>query len=298
VPRTTLTNHDLERRLDTSDEWVRTRTGISQRNVLTDGELLPDIAAEAARTALARASLKPSDLDAIVVGTVSSDYAFPSLGCQLQHRLGVQEIPSFDVAAACSGFIYALTIADNALRAGQWRRVLVIGADALSTMVDWNDRRTAVLFGDGAGAAAAGHSGVDRDTNAEYVLVKGVFLNVGLPFADLAHPSGVVFSAFLHPLQYQHRVDTRRHPPKHHARGQLSYQRAMVVGDFAALRERLHSTGLTGEDKVRIHTTVGEYQVVDHRFGRGLPGVTLTADRRAAAGADETVEQPQHPVLR
>jgi 3-oxoacyl-[acyl-carrier-protein] synthase-3 len=152
TPQTLLTNHDLQRRMDTSDEWVRSRTGIRQRQVITQGESLVDIAAEASRTAMARAGLSPADLDAIIVGTVSSDYAFPSFACQLQHRLGAREIPSFDVAAACSGFVFALSVADNGLRAAQWRRVLVVGADALSTMVDWNDRRTAVLFGDGAGA--------------------------------------------------------------------------------------------------------------------------------------------------
>jgi len=152
TPQTLLTNRDLERQMDTSDEWVRSRTGIRQRQVITGSESLVDIAADASRMALARSGISAAELDAIVVGTVSSDYAFPSFACQLQHRLGITEIPSFDVAAACSGFVFALSVADNGLRARQWRRVLVVGADALSTMVDWNDRRTAVLFGDGAGA--------------------------------------------------------------------------------------------------------------------------------------------------
>src|SRR6266852_4219405 len=153
TPRTLITNQDLERRMDTSDEWVRTRTGISRRYVMSSGESLIDVAAEASREALARAGMPPADLEAIIVGTVSSDYGFPSFACQLQHRLGMDTIPAFDVAAACSGFIYALSVADSSMRAGDWNRVLVIGADALSTMVDWNDRATAVLFGDGAGAA-------------------------------------------------------------------------------------------------------------------------------------------------
>jgi 3-oxoacyl-[acyl-carrier-protein] synthase-3 len=139
--------------MDTSDEWVRTRTGIVQRYVMCSGESLVELAADASRTALGRAGVKPSQLEAIVVGTVSSDYGFPSFACQLQHQLGIDSIPAFDVAAACSGFIYALSVADSSMRAGDWNRVLVIGADALSTMVDWNDRATAVLFGDGAGAA-------------------------------------------------------------------------------------------------------------------------------------------------
>src|SRR6266851_9763092 len=153
TPRNLITNHDLERRMDTSDEWVRTRTGISRRYVISSGESLIDVAAEASRQALARGGTPPADLEAIIVGTVSSDYGFPSFACQLQHRLGVDSIPAYDVAAACSGFIYALSVADNAMRVGEYSRVLLVGTDALSTMVDWNDRAVAVLFGDGAGAA-------------------------------------------------------------------------------------------------------------------------------------------------
>ena len=119
---------------------------------MRQGESLAQIATDASRTALERAGVKPADLDAIIVGTVSSEYAFPSFACQIQHGLGISSIPAFDVAAACSGFVYALQVADAQMRAGDFKRVLVVGADALSTMVDWNDRRTAVLFGDGAGA--------------------------------------------------------------------------------------------------------------------------------------------------
>jgi len=153
LPRAAVTNHELERIVDTSDEWIRTRTGIAQRYVMASGESLVDIAAAASTIALERAGLKTSELDAIIVGTVSSEYGFPSFACQLQHRLGIDTIPAYDVAAACSGFVYALNVADNAMRAGDYSRVLLVGTDALSTMVDWNDRAVSVLFGDGAGAA-------------------------------------------------------------------------------------------------------------------------------------------------
>ncbi|MGH7815640.1 MAG: beta-ketoacyl-ACP synthase III [Candidatus Binataceae bacterium] len=153
VPERTLSNDDLARTMDTSDEWVRSRTGIVRRHALCHGESLADLAAAASRIALDRAGIRPGALDAIVAGTVSSEYAFPSFGCQIQERLGLSGIPAFDVAAACSGFVYALSVADAFERAGDFKRVLVIGADALSTMADWSDRRTAVLFGDGAGAA-------------------------------------------------------------------------------------------------------------------------------------------------
>jgi 3-oxoacyl-[acyl-carrier-protein] synthase-3 len=162
TPRTIVSNQDLARRMDTSDEWVRTRTGIERRYVMTSGESLVDIAKEASVTALARAGMKASELDAIIVGTVSSDFGFPSFACQLQHRLGMDTIPAFDVAAACSGFVFALSVADTSMRAGEYERVLVIGADALSTMVDWNDRATAVLFGDGAGAVVMVREPGDR----------------------------------------------------------------------------------------------------------------------------------------
>ena len=148
-----MSNDDLSRVIDTSDEWVRSRTGIGSRYLMRSGESLVDIAATASRIALERAGLKASDLDAIVVGTVSSEFGFPSFACSLQTQIGADTIPAFDVAAACSGFVYALSVADSSMRVGDYRRVLVVGADALSTMVDWNDRRTCVLFGDGAGAA-------------------------------------------------------------------------------------------------------------------------------------------------
>jgi 3-oxoacyl-[acyl-carrier-protein] synthase III len=153
LPRTLVSNKDLERYMDTSDEWISSRTGIRQRYTMRQGESLADITTEASKLALERAGMKASDLDAIVVGTVSSEYGFPSFACQVQTRLGIDTIPAFDVAAACSGFVYALSVADSMMRAGDFKRVLTIGTDALSTMVDWNDRRTAVLFGDGAGAA-------------------------------------------------------------------------------------------------------------------------------------------------
>ncbi len=152
VPVTALSNQDLEQRLDTSDEWIRSRTGISQRYVLRSGESLVEIAAQASRQALERGGVKPGEVEAIVAGTVSSDYGFPSFACQLQHAMGLDSIPAFDVAAACSGFVYALAVADSSMRAKDFSKVLVVGVDALSTMVDWQDRRTAVLFGDGAGA--------------------------------------------------------------------------------------------------------------------------------------------------
>jgi 3-oxoacyl-[acyl-carrier-protein] synthase-3 len=178
LPRTALTNKDLERYMDTSDEWIKSRTGIGQRYALRQGESLTDIAVDASRIALERAGLKPGDLDAIIVGTVSSEYAFPSFACQVQNGLSINTIPAFDVAAACSGFVYAVSVADAHMRAGDFKKVLVVGADALSTMVDWGDRRTSVLFGDGAGAAVMVTESNNRGVLSSLLRSSGEYWNL------------------------------------------------------------------------------------------------------------------------
>jgi 3-oxoacyl-[acyl-carrier-protein] synthase-3 len=178
LPRTALTNKDLERYMDTSDEWIKSRTGIGQRYALRQGESLTDIAVDASRIALERAGMKPGDLDAIIVGTVSSEYAFPSFACQVQNGLGINTIPAFDVAAACSGFVYAVSVADAHMRAGDFKKVLVVGADALSTMVDWGDRRTSVLFGDGAGAAVMVTESNNRGVLSSLLRSSGEYWNL------------------------------------------------------------------------------------------------------------------------
>jgi 3-oxoacyl-[acyl-carrier-protein] synthase-3 len=178
LPRTALTNKDLERYMDTSDEWIKSRTGIGQRYALRQGESLTDIAVDASRIALERAGMKPGDLDAIIVGTVSSEYAFPSFACQVQNGLGINTIPAFDVAAACSGFVYAVSVADAHMRASDFKKVLVVGADALSTMVDWGDRRTSVLFGDGAGAAVMVTESNNRGVLSSLLRSSGEYWNL------------------------------------------------------------------------------------------------------------------------
>jgi 3-oxoacyl-[acyl-carrier-protein] synthase-3 len=175
LPRTAVTNQDLARFMDTSDEWIRSRTGIGQRYTLRSGESLVDIAAEASRIALSRAGLKPTEIDAIMVGTVSSEYSFPSFACQLQNALGADSSAAFDLAAACSGFVYALSMADATMRIGDFQRVLVIGTDSLSTFVDWSDRRTAVLFGDGAGAAVLVSEPGDRGVLGSVLRASGKY---------------------------------------------------------------------------------------------------------------------------
>jgi len=153
LPEKVLTNADLEKMVDTSDQWIRDRTGIAQRHVAAEGQTTCDLAEEAARQAMEAAGLKPGDIDLLLVGTTTPDLVFPSTACLLQHRLGMAECGAFDINAACSGFIYALSVADQYIRNGTARNVLVVGAETLTRMLDWNDRGTCVLFGDGAGAA-------------------------------------------------------------------------------------------------------------------------------------------------
>ena len=152
LPDKVLTNDDLARIVDTSDEWIAARTGIRQRHVVGEGETTGDLAFHAATKALASAGVSAADLDLIVLGTTTPDLVFPSTACLLQDRLGAQGCAAFDVNAACSGFIYALTVADKFIRSGAAKTVLVVGAETLTRMVDWTERTTCVLFGDGAGA--------------------------------------------------------------------------------------------------------------------------------------------------
>jgi 3-oxoacyl-[acyl-carrier-protein] synthase-3 len=152
VPATVVTNHDLSQTLETSDEWIVERTGIRERRVARE-ESLASLCETASRTALAEAGLAPLDLDAIVLGTVSPDRRMPGTSCDLQAVLGAHNAAAFDISAACPGFIYALAIAEGLIASGQSRNVLALGAEKLSTITDWQDRSTAVLFGDGAGAA-------------------------------------------------------------------------------------------------------------------------------------------------
>jgi len=152
LPEKIVTNTDLEKILDTSDEWIRDRTGIRERRVAREGETSGDMAEVAAQRAIKAAGVDPKDIGLLIVGTTTPDLVFPSTACLLQARLGLPDCGAMDVNAACSGFMYALSIADKYVRCGDVKTALVIGVDKLTAMIDWNDRGTAVLFGDGAGA--------------------------------------------------------------------------------------------------------------------------------------------------
>ncbi len=152
LPERIITNAEMSSMVDTDDSWIRKRTGIKQRHVAADGERTSDLGLAAAKEALAAASLKPQDIDLIICATSTPDETFPATATRIQSRLGIKGGAAFDVQAVCSGFIYALSVANNFIRVGQAKRVLVVGAETFSRILDWSDRSTCVLFGDGAGA--------------------------------------------------------------------------------------------------------------------------------------------------
>ncbi|WP_079709156.1 beta-ketoacyl-ACP synthase III [Paraliobacillus ryukyuensis] len=156
VPEKVLTNHDLEKIVDTSDEWIRTRTGIEERRIAADDIDTSDMAYHASVRAIDDAGIKPEDIDLILVATVTPDMPFPTVSCMLQERLGASKAAAMDLSAACAGFMYGIVTAKQFIDTGVYKNILVIGAEKLSKITDWEDRNTCVLFGDGAGAAVIG----------------------------------------------------------------------------------------------------------------------------------------------
>lgn len=152
LPKKVITNEDLSKFLDTNDEWIFSRTGIKQRHVISEGEVTSDLAFEASKEAIKSANISPSEIDLIIICTTSPDLSFPSTAVALQSKLGLKNIPAFDLQAVCSGFIYGLKVADAFIRSNSYKTILLVGAESMSKLVDWNDRNTCVLFGDGAGA--------------------------------------------------------------------------------------------------------------------------------------------------
>ncbi len=159
LPSEVVDNLKLSKKVDTTDEWIRSRTGIKERRIAAEDESTSDLAVKAAQGALKDSGFSPSDIDLIIVATITPDMAFPSTACLIQHKLGIPKVASFDIEAACSGFLYALDIADGMLSSKRYNCALVVGAEKLSSIMDWDDRTTCVLFGDGAGAAIISSSG-------------------------------------------------------------------------------------------------------------------------------------------
>jgi 3-oxoacyl-[acyl-carrier-protein] synthase-3 len=184
VPENILTNQDLERMVDTSDEWIQTRTGIRERRIASSHFATSDLATEASLMAIKDAGLTPQQIDLIICATVTPDHLFPSTACLIQRNLGNQGAAAFDIGAACSGFIYALSIADSFVSSGTYDHVLVIGAETLSRFTDWKDRSTCVLFGDGAGAVVLSPSETESRILSAHLFADGRFCDL------LAVPAG------------------------------------------------------------------------------------------------------------
>ncbi|MDD2898859.1 MAG: ketoacyl-ACP synthase III [Desulfuromonadaceae bacterium] len=178
LPGKILTNAELERLVDTSDEWITTRTGIKERRIAIEGEYTSTFAAEAGRRAMAMAGVNPEEIDLIILGTVTPDFPFPSTACIVQDILGATNATAFDLSAACSGFLYGMSIAEKYICSGAARKVLVIGAEVLSRIVDWQDRNTCVLFGDGAGAVVLEGSEGGHSILSTHTFTNGAFWNL------------------------------------------------------------------------------------------------------------------------
>jgi 3-oxoacyl-[acyl-carrier-protein] synthase-3 len=175
VPETILTNHDLEQRLETTDRWIVERTGVRARRIAAKDQATSDLAVFAGERALQSAGVSADQLDLIIVATTTPDMLFPSTACLVQHRLGATRAAAFDLAAACSGFVYALSVGEQFILTGRFQKVLVIGADMLSRFIDWTDRSTAVIFGDGAGAVV-----LSEATGSEGILSHHLYSDGGL----------------------------------------------------------------------------------------------------------------------
>jgi 3-oxoacyl-[acyl-carrier-protein] synthase-3 len=188
LPERILTNEEISRRLDTSDEWIQERTGIKSRHIASDGELTSDLGIKAAKSALIRAGIDPVDIDLLICATATPDRTFPSTAVRIQHAIGMTKGAAFDVQAVCSGFVFAMATADNFIRTGQSKRALVIGAETFSRILDWEDRSTCVLFGDGAGAIVLEASN-QQGTNADRGLLASRLRSDGR-FEDLLYVDG------------------------------------------------------------------------------------------------------------
>ena len=270
LPDNIVTNADLEKQVETSDEWIRERTGIRQRHIALPGQTTGDLAFEAATRALEAAGVDASEIDLLVLGTTTPDIIFPSTACLLQHRLGANGCAAFDVNAACSGFIYALGVANNFIRAGAAKTALVVGAETLSRMIDWSDRGTCVLFGDGAGAVV-----LKADSEAG---VLSTHLHAGGGHEHLLYNPVGVSRGF---------TDAPNHGVKVHMTGNEVFKFAVKTLD-AVVDETLDANGLSRSDvdwliphqaNLRIITATAK------RLDMPMDRVVVTVDRHGNTSA-------------
>jgi 3-oxoacyl-[acyl-carrier-protein] synthase III len=271
LPSRVVTNHELAARVDTTDEWITTRTGIKQRHIAAEGEMTSDLAVQAAQRALASAGIAAQEVDAIVLATTTPDETFPATATRVQSRLGITGGFAFDVQAVCSGFVYALAVADNFLKLGQARTALVIGAETFSRILDWSDRSTCVLFGDGAGAVllrAASGSGNGKD--------RGV-LSTHLHSDGRMHDS----------LYVNGGPSSTRTVGVVQMNGQEVFKHA-VAKLASVVEEALAANGLTGADIDWLVPHQANKRIIDgmaRKLGLGANRVVSTVDHHANTSA-------------
>ncbi len=270
LPERIVSNDELSRTIETSDEWIRERTGIAQRHIAGPHETAAFMATAASRTALADAGAEASEVDAIILATSTPDQAFPATALRVQGALGITRGFGFDLAAACAGFIYALSVADGMIRVGQAHGVLVIGSEVYSRILNWQDRSTCVLFGDGAGAVylRAGHGGgsIDRGILSTHLHAQGTL-------GDILYVDGAV---------------GQRHKPGHLVMNGREVFRHAVIRLAEAVEEALAANGLTRRDIDWLVPHQANRRIID-AMGRklGLPPerVVITVDRHANTSA-------------
>jgi 3-oxoacyl-[acyl-carrier-protein] synthase III len=240
APAKIVSNFDLEKMVDTSDAWITERTGIRERRIAAEGEETSDMAAAAARSALGAAGLQPSDLDMIIVGTVTGDVPMPATAVYVQQKIGAGPIPAFDISAACAGFVYGLSIADQFIRNGQMKHVLVVGVELLSRVLNWEDRTTCVLFGDGAGAVVLGPSIAPKNGEARRGVISTKIFTDGSLASSLSIPGGGSRIPLSHAA-----LDERKN--KVHMVGSEVFKVA-VKNLSSASREAIEASGMSAGD--------------------------------------------------
>jgi 3-oxoacyl-[acyl-carrier-protein] synthase-3 len=255
LPPIVRTNADLEKMVDTSDAWITERTGIRERRIAPDGVVTSDMATHAAREALAMAGLQPSDLDMIIVGTVTPDMPMPATAVYVQQKLGATTCPAFDLSAACAGFVFGLTIADKFVSSGTMKNVLVVGVELLSRVIDWNDRTTCVLFGDGAGAVVVGPT----DDSGSAILSTAIHTDGALA-GSLMIPGGGSVTPASHEM-----IDQKLH--KVHMKGQDIFKVA-VRNLFSASKNALEAAGMTSENVDWICAHQANLRIIDQVTSR------------------------------
>jgi 3-oxoacyl-[acyl-carrier-protein] synthase-3 len=289
LPPIVRTNADLEKMVETTDAWITERTGIRERRIAPDGVFTSDMATAAAKSALEAAGLEASQLDMIIVGTVTPDMPMPATAAYVQQKLGAGACPAFDISAACAGFVFGLSIADQFIRTGAMKHVLVVGVELLSRVLDWSDRTTCVLFGDGAGAVVLGRS-PEGSVDGRGILSTAIHTDGSLAGA-LRIPGGGSVDPASHEM-----IDKRLH--KVHMRGQDIFKVA-VKNLFSASKNALDSAGLTHHDidwvcahqaNIRIiHQVVSRLEVPDEKVLINIDRVGNTSSASIPILLDENL---------